>query len=359
VFTGQEEMFIEDIQAAVSNSIIEMYPEIEEAKQKHLENFSKLKEMFLIDDETSKKITISINDNETDILKKIYKVEADRQATIDAKIKESIDNLDKLDTCSENYEEELKIEIDKLVKEIPQQNKKNLMHYVARRKLVLDLFGKILDRTLIVQQEKANYDEALIHSLLFQKGSTNPENSDLWIINEDFIYFKGSSEMQLNKLEIDGQKIFKDKFSEEEERYLNSLGENRKMERPDVFLFPGEGKCIIIEFKAPHVNVSDHLTQLNRYAGLIRNYTEDEFQITTFFGYLLGENIEERDVRGAVSSFEVSYQFDYLFKPAENVIGYDGRKNGSIYTEVIKYSTLLKRAKLRNKIFIDKLNERR
>lgn len=355
LFANQEEILIEDIQEEVNKTIDTMYPEIEEVKQKHQEDFAKLKEMFLLDDETAKNISISINDSQSDILKKFYEAEAKKSASIDAEIKESIDNLDKLDTRSPNYDEELEKEIGRLVKAIPMQNRKTLTHYVARRKLVLDLLDKILARQLTVQQQKENYDEALIHNLLFQKGSTNTANSDLWIINEDFIYFKGSSEKQLSKLEIDGEKVFKDKFSEEEERYLTSLGENRKIKRPDVLLFPEEGKCIIIEFKAPHVNASDHLTQIDRYANLIRNYTEDKFQITTFYGYLLGESIEPRDVLGTVSRYEHSYQFDYLYRPSENVNGFDGRTNGSIYTEVIKYSTLLERAKQRNKIFVDKL----
>lgn len=355
MFANQEEIFIEDIQSEVNNYINTMYPEIKEVTLKHRENFTRLKEMFLLDDEAAYDITVSINDSETNILEKFYEAEAKKQASIDAKIKESLDNLDKLDTRRSNYEQELEKEINMLVRSIPLQNKKNLMHYVARRKLVLNLFDKILDRKLHIQQQKDNYDEALIHNLLFQKRSTNTENSDLWIINEDFIYFKGNSENNLSKLEIDGQKIFKEKFSEEEERYLTSLSENRKIKRPDVLLFPEEGKCIIIEFKAPHVNISDHLTQIDKYAYLIRNYTEDKFQITTFYGYLLGENIEARDVRGSVSTFEVSYQFDYLFRPSAKVVGEDERKDGSIYTEVIKYSTLLERAKQRNKIFIDKL----
>jgi hypothetical protein len=355
LFANKEEILIEDIQEEVNSSINSMYPEIEEVKQKHQESFTKLKEMFLLDDETAKDINVSINDSETDILKKFYEAEAKKEASIDASIKESIDNLDNLDTRNPNYEEELEKEINRLVRSIPMQNKKTLTHYVARRKLVLDLLDKILGRKLQVQQQKENYDEALIHNLLFQKGSRDTETSDLWIINEDFIYFKGSSEKQLSKLEIDGVKVFKDKFTEEEERYLTSLGENRKIKRPDVLLFPEEGKCIIIEFKAPHVNASDHLTQIDRYANLIRNYTEDQFQITTFYGYLLGESIEPRDVLGTVSSYEHSYQFDYLYRPSENVIGFDDRTNGSIYTEVIKYSTLLARARQRNKIFIEKL----
>ena len=122
-------------------------------------------------------------------------------------------------------------------------------------------------------------------------------------------------------------------------------------------LFPEEGKCVIIELKAPDVNVSAHLTQIDFYASLIRNYTVDDFRITTFSGFLIGEDIEDRDVRGRVSRFEHSLHLDYWFRPSEKVIGFGDRSDGSIYTEVIKYSTLLKRAKLRNQIFIEKLEK--
>ncbi len=127
------------------------------------------------------------------------------------------------------------------------------------------------------------------------------------------------------------------------------------MKKPDILLFPDEGKCLIIEFKAPNVNVSKYLTQINSYASLINNYSKVKFNINTFYGYLIGENISDRDVRGNVSAFERSMHLDYWFKPSEKVVGFDNRKDGSIYTEVIKYSTLLERAKKRNSIFIDKL----
>jgi hypothetical protein len=351
------EIFIEDIQQRVNEKIIQMYPEIDEVKKNHLSQFTELKEMFGLYERTAEDIHISINDTETKILEKFYEAEARKAATIDASIKESIDKLNKLDTTADNYNEELKKEVNKLVKTIPIQNKISLTHYIARRKLVLDLFQKILDRSLEVQQSGRRFDEALIHNLMYQQHSGDSESSDLWILSEDFIYFKGSSEEQLEQLTLDGKKVFKTQFSEEVERYLTSLGENRKVKRPDILLFPEEGKCIIIEFKTPDTNVSQHLTQIDSYANLIRNYTEDEFQIVQFYGYLIGESIEPRDVLGRVSSYEHSYQFDYLFRPATKVIGFDGRSDGAIYTEVIKYSTLLKRAQQRNKIFLTKLTQ--
>ena len=97
----------------------------------------------------------------------------------------------------------------------------------------------------IQKAEERNIDEKLLHNLIFQQSSDNPEDSDLWLINEDFIYFKGNSEYRLNEIEIDGQKLLKTEFSLEEEEYLNSLGENRKIKKPDILLFPDEGKCII------------------------------------------------------------------------------------------------------------------
>ena len=223
LFSNSEEIFIEDIQQKINASIDEMYPEVKNIRQKHQENFENLKEMFLLDDAIAENIIVSVNDKESDILKKFYEAEAKKEAEIDATIKQSMDNLNQLDTTSPNYEKDLEKEIKKLVQSIPLQNTKALTHYVARRKLVLDLFDKILERKLQIQETSGNRDEALIHNLLFQQSSTNPERSDLWIINEDFIYFKGSSEKQLSQLEINGKKLFKDEFSIEEERYLTDL----------------------------------------------------------------------------------------------------------------------------------------
>ena len=144
-------------------------------------------------------------------------------------------------------------------------------------------------------------------------------------------------------------------LTSDEEAYRVSLGEDRLQKRPDILLFPNEGKCIIIEFKNPNENVSDHLAQINKYASWLRNLTKDKFAVDTFFGYLIGQNIDVRDVRAADSDFKHSSHFDYMFRPAKTVLGEFGRADGSIYTEVLKYSTLLERASARNKIFLDKI----
>lgn len=355
---GNVEIFLDDIKAEANTAISSLYKEILEKKEEKQKDIEKLKEMFLLDEAIIKSMKFSLDDSEEKILEKVYSEDSKRLAKKDAEIKKSIEKLEGLDPTAVDYQSTLNSITSDLVRVIPLQNKASLTHYVARRKLVLDLFGKILSRELEVQRTgQRNIDEKLLHNLIFQQSSSNPEDSDLWLINEDFIYFKGTSEGRLCDIEIDGQKILKSEFCVEEERYLLSLGENRTTKKPDILLFPDEGKCIIIEFKNMNVNISDYLHQINRYASLIRNFSEDQFQIETFYGYLIGESIETRDVRSCDGNFIESYQFDYLFRPREIIVGENGRRDGTLYTEVIKYSTLLDRAKRRNEIFIKKLTE--
>lgn len=352
-----QSIVIEDLEKEANEAIQLFYAEIKEKNILKEKNLNRLKEMFLLNEETINSLKIGLNESDDQILKKVYEADVKIIAKKDAEIKKQIQNLEKLNTASTNYKQELEDSIVELVKTIPVHNRTTLTHYVARRKLVLDLFDKILEKQLESLKNFGRIDENLMHNLIFQQSSNDPSDSDLWLINEEFIYFEGFSETHLKNVSIRGIKIFKDEFEVEEERYLNSLGNKRLDRRPDILLFPEDGKCVIIELKAPEVNASFHLTQIDMYASLIRNYTKDEFQITRFYGYLIGENIEPRDVLGTVSNYEESPNFKYLFRPSTKVIGFDGRSNGSIYSEVIKYSTLLERAKLRNKVFIDKLTD--
>jgi len=352
-----EIVLLDDIEKVTNSTIENLYDEIKAKLEDKKDNIKELQKMFLLNKNTLSAIKISVNDTDDSILKKVYKADAEIIARKDAEIKRLFEGINELNPASKEYQDQLAEKVSDFVTVIPQQNRTSLTHYVARRKLVLEVFDRIFSKQLESLKNGGRIDEDVMHNLIFQQSSTNPENSDLWLIEEDFIYFNGCSEKRLSLLEIEGEKVFKDMFTEEEEKYLNSLNEKRLIKRPDILLFPDEGKCIIIELKAPDVNVSEYLTQIDFYASLIRNNTVDKFQINTFYGYLVGEGIEDKDVRGRVSSFEHSYHLDYWFRPSEKVIGFDGKSDGSIYTEVIKYSTLLERAKRRNKIFIEKITQ--
>jgi hypothetical protein len=349
------EIFLDDIAERTNATALSFYEEIKKKVEEKTKNIEDLEKMFLLNKETVNSVSFKLEDSEEKILERVYTADVKIIARKDSEIKQSMQKLEKLNPNSEDYRKNLDQIASELVRSIPLQNRVELTHYVARRKLVLDLFDKILKNELEIQDKAThNFDEKLLHNLIFQQSSDNPNESDLWLINEDFIYFKGTSEYKLCDIEIEGKKVLKKQFSEEEEKYLKSLGENRKIKRPDILLFPDEGKCIIIEFKNPDANVSYHLTQIDKYAFLIKNYTEELFHLDTFYGYLIGEQIHHLDVRGTDPRYMESYHFDYLYRPSTNVLGLNGC-DGSLYTEVIKYSTLLKRAIRRNEIFIKKL----
>jgi len=358
----EEVILLDDIQNQINNKILNMYSEILEISNKHKQDIDRLQEMFLLDKDTLKSIKINVQDTDETILRKVYKADAKLIAEKDANIKEQIDRINELNPASKDYQDELNERTSSLVKAIPLQNRTALTHYVARRKIVLDLFQKTLDKELDIQKEieidkKREIDESLLHNLIFQQSSNNPDKSDLWLISEDFIYFRGASEKRLGDIQINGQKILKDndELSADEKEYITSLNENRYANKPDVLLFPNEGKCIIIEFKSTKVNIAKHLKQIDNYAALIWNFAKKEFQFNTFYGYLIGEKFTPNEIRMHAARFQHSYHFNYLFRPSEPIAGIYREGDANIYTEIISYSTLLERAKNRNDIFIDKL----
>ncbi len=358
LFKG-EYIVVEDLTTRINAKIKDWYPEILQKKQDHDNEINKLQEMFLLDKDFLSKAKININSSNFEILKQVYEHDADLAAKGDAEIKNAIDTIDMLNPSDpQEYINGLANITKKIVAKIPLQNRTALAHYVARRKLVLDLFNKILDKQLAIQQNtERNIDEKLLHDLLFKQSSSDISSSDLWLINEDFIYFSGASDKKLSTITINNEPLLKsdELLSSEEKDYKYGLGIDEGNKKPDILLFPDEGKCILIEFKNPNKNAAEHLTEISNYASLILNLSQDKFKIDTFYGYLIGENISTKQVQAHDSDFKISSQFEYLFRPSKTVLGFN-RPHGDLYMEVINYSTLLKRAKVRNKVFIDKLN---
>lgn len=333
-----------------------MYEEIYEVKEKHKLEIEKLQKMFLIDKKILNSININIQDTDEKILQKVYNYDSKIKAEKDSKLKALFEEIDELNPSDKSYEEELIKKVNKVTKQVPLQNRTSLTQYIARRQIVLDLFEKTLNRELQIQKEsKRKFDEKLLHNIIFHQSDSDTENSDLWIIDEEYIYFDGTSEEHLGKIELNGEKLFKEKLTEEEEEYRLKQEGDAKLKRPDILLFPKEGKCIIIEFKDPSVNVTEHLHQINKYASLINNLSKDKFKFNAYYGYFIGENIDIDDIRDNDSDFLNAPHLDFIYRPFKRIVGKFGKEESSLYTEVIKYSTLLKRAKTRNEIFIKKL----
>lgn len=360
----EECILVDKIKEETNEKINSVYPEFQARKNEALKNLDELKQMFLIDEDriVSLRKKIKTSDSDEQILAAIYRADMELVAKRDARIKAQYEQLKSLSPANQDYQIKLTEQVNSFVKLVPQQNRTNLTKYIARRKLVIEIFDMILSKELECVNEKGRVDEALLHNLIFQQHSVDTESSDIWLLDDQYLLFNGCSEKQLDKIEVNGVKLLKEELTDEERafkiRHNMDGGEiDTGIRRPDILLYPEEGKCIIIEFKAPDVEVSMYLSQINKYAMMINNLSDDSLQIHAFYGYLIGENINYDYIQEAESAFKEAAYLKYLFRPNYDVPGRFGRPTGNLYTEIIKYSDILKRAKLHNKIFLDKLEK--
>lgn len=357
----QKIILLDNIEQNFNETIINAYPEIQVKNEKKLTEIETLKQMFLLDENILKEISISINDTPEKILSKVYKVQAQNTAKSDAIIKEELDNIKSLNPKDKNYLSQLAKCADIVTKQMPIQNRSALTQYVARRGLVLNLFQKALNRELEIQKEdNRNLDESILHNILFQQRTDAVEISDLWMLNEDFMLYTGCSESELKNIKYKDEYLLKrdEELTQEQIVWRDSLGKKRYQCRIDTILFPDENKCVILEYKSPNVLLTERITQVHNYASLIRNFAKDKFDITMFYGYLIGNGVNEMDLMFNGTGFKPSHDNNYYYSPNREIEGAWDKKNrsGALYMEIITYDKLLERAFRRNKLLFDKLN---
>ena len=359
LFSGEEQILTDDIEEKVTSSITAHYKSISKVKESFEAQIDELAEMFSLDRTVLNEVGYKAGDSDQSILKKVYEYNADISAKHDAGIKSVMDSLKELTPSSKDFKKKLNEKVKRVSELVPQINRTELVRYISKRKIILDLMQKTLDKQLDCQQKnskgkKINH-ESFLHNILFSQHSDNPLDSNLWMINDDFIHYKGISESELRNIKVGSELFFREDLTKEELEELTAYNRDKLGNRPDILLFPKEHKCIIIELKSMDADVSKFVSQVSQYAGLIRQYAKDRFEITTFYAYLIGESFTLNEVKRANPFFKKAYYFDYLFCPNYPVDGGENRRDGEMYIEVIKYSTLLERAVFRNKIFTDKI----
>ena len=359
LFSGEEQILTDDIEEKVTSSITTHYKSISKVKESFESQIDELAEMFSLDRRILNEVGYKAGDSDQSILKKVYEYNEDISAKHDAGIKSVMDSLKELTPSSKDFKKKLNEKVKKVTELVPQINRTELVRYISKRKVILDLMQKTLDKQLDCQQKnskgkKINH-ESFLHNILFSQHSDDPLDSNLWMINDDFIHYKGISESELRNIKVENELFFREDLTKEELEELTAYNRDKLGNRPDILLFPKEHKCIIIELKSMDADVSKFVSQVSQYAGLIRQYAKDRFEITTFYAYLIGESFTLNEVKRANPFFKKAYYFDYLFCPNYPVDGGENRRDGEMYIEVIKYSTLLERAVFRNKIFTNKI----
>jgi len=235
--------------------------------------------------------------------------------------------------------------LQQVLSKVTQIGKSDLAHYVSNRKVILDIFQKLLNRD---QDGNAEYEKD-IHKLIFpmNRDSTQVdyENHNLWLLDERL--------------------VFSDFVASD-----RKIGKKNSPTEPDLVIFDKKGA-----FRAGDNEFSNPITIYEFKRPKRENYTSDEDPITQIGNYLEEIRAGKYETPGGVEKIKVNQNtpaYGYVICDLTTKIkefakinqltlspdeeGYFGFHNGyRMYIEVISFKKLLKDANLRNKIFFKKL----
>jgi hypothetical protein len=232
----------------------------------------------------------------------------------------------------------------------------NLSQLVVRRSAMIELLRHAVGKLLDCQQidGKRNEHERIIHNVFFPTGkdSTETTDHDIWLLSEEYQYFEHiASDKSLSSLTLpDGKKLFDQDIDEELLQMFAKNNTDHKAKRPDIALFNQEGAAVIIEFKAPDIDLQEHVNDLAQYARLLASKSKGK--IRKFYGYLIGGKIDETRVAPEWTPFSNNKGYFYTGTLTDRAsrIPY-----GELYSEMLFYQDFIDRADLRLSVYRDRL----
>lgn len=247
-----------------------------------------------------------------------------------------IDNDEEREKFSQNHQE--------LYSKIIEVGNSKLSEYVIHRKLVLDLFQKLLT-------EKAT--EKAVHNLIFPLQTLSDEigfeDHNLWMIDDKLSYHKYlASDKKFKSIEP-----------------VNSTSSDR----PDIiifnrpFAFANDNKpyqsIILVEFKRPmrddYTDEENPISQINRYAreiieGEAKDKHNREFDFrenTPIYAYIICDLTKKLR----------AYAKDGGYRPLPSGDGFFFfNDNYNMYVEIMSFDKILNDSIERNRVLFDKLN---
>lgn len=353
LFGSEASVYLDDIKEQANKQLKSIYKEVEQAQESAERKVMSLARELGISQHIaiSVKKSVKLTDDEETIVKNLHIEEAKYVADKSNAARKVIDQLHHMDPTASGYQQDLEEKASELSALIDAQNKEELSKYVVRRELVASLLDKILNQDLLVQTEplpkgkKRRDKEGFVHDLIFKRKSESKLN-DLWILDEEFVHFDSCSDVPLNEIQSEsGEYLLKNIPEEEISKYQLKI-----TKRPDIFIFANEGKCVLIEFKAPDVTLTDYMHQTPNYCTLIANYSVHK--IEKFYCYLIGESYSKIDVP---AEYEETVNGTWLREKIRIIHPETRERIAWAQQEIIKLSDIAARAHRRNRSFAEKL----
>ncbi len=245
---------------------------------------------------------------------------------------------------SEGSSETLGNDVVEIVGKVSKKSKDDLVHYIAFRRAILDLFSKSLEKD---EHEKYLF-EGTVHDIIFPRGRDSDsiplEGHNLWIIDErlNFVNYVSSDKpvgagnpARPDLLIYDKRVLFR--------------GENIPANPITIFEFKRPGREDLVKDNSnPIDQIIDYVRDIRKQRGKTSSgrpihVTKD----TPAYGFLVCD---------LTSGFEEWLLEVRDFTPMPDKLGYYKWAPGvHMYIEVLSWDKLLEDAKMRNRIFFKKL----
>lgn len=295
------------------------------------------KQLLKYKSERLKKIPSTLPEDKMEL--EVFKI----QQELELDVKKETRSIIKFIDSDQDIEDFNQKHSDLYVKIIDVGNAK-LSEYVIHRKLVLDLFEKLLHRRAT---EKA------VHSLIFPLKTLSDElgfeDHNLWMLDEKLAYHKY---------------LASDKsFKQIEEVNSESL------DRPDIlifnrpFAFSNDDKpyesIVLIEFKRPmrddYTDQENPISQINKYAREIiegeakdKHHREFDYRTNTpIYAYIICDLTKKLKAFAKDAGYKLLPSGDGYFSFNDNY---------NMYVEIMSFDKVLKDSKERNRVLFEKLN---
>jgi hypothetical protein len=302
------------------------------------------------------KVRIHYGHNEEYVVKRVLsayqeQIIKDTSDIFDIKVE-----LEKTDPTSPQFRDKINELAWKYTSSLKSIDKANLSQLVVRRAAILKILSLAVKKGLEVQAEdesKRRCDEKMIHNVFFPMGKDNKETGDhdIWLLNEEYQYFSYiASDKPLSKIQWDeNSMLFESDIDEKMQELMKKNYGDNCAKRPDIAIFSKEGSLIIIEFKAPGINLDEHTGDLMEYAQLLM--AKSQGKIKKVYGYLIGDQINANRIRGYT-----------LFPNGKGWFGTEeikdhasGTRLGEMYSEILFYEDLVDKAAQRLEVYKTRL----
>ncbi|MEZ5937423.1 MAG: hypothetical protein R3C52_04305 [Hyphomonadaceae bacterium] len=301
-------------------------------------------------------VRLKVGDTEEQVARRVLKAYQDRALKDTTEMFDLKEKIVSASPDAPDFREKLNEMTWKFASSLKNINMANLSQLVVRRAWMLDVLRLAVTKTLAVQQqpsEKRRKDERLIHSVFFPMGrdSDDVQDHDIWILSEEYQYYDYiASDKQLAAIKWDGgDPLFESDIDAVLAEVFAKRNDDNGGKRPDIAIFSKQGAAIIVEFKAPGVNLDEHTGDLSEYAHLLA--AKSKGKLKQFYGYLIGTTANELRLAGYTEfpSRKGWFATHDIRDPATRTT------IGELYSEILFYDDIVDKAAMRLQVYKERL----